>query len=97
MCLTASLGLDKISVEVDPRGCIAIDDQYNSGVKCIQDVTLRLMLAHKAEEEGISAVEGIVVEYTKAYAHPEVAGCSTRSASSRSRRTRPKTNLDTEG
>lgn len=52
---TEGLGLDKIGVEVDNRGRIVIDDQYNTsvkGVKCIGDVTFGPMLAHKAEEEG---------------------------------------------
>ncbi|KAH9922400.1 dihydrolipoyl dehydrogenase [Fomitopsis serialis] len=83
--VTASLGLDKIGVEVDPRGRIVIDDQYNTsvaGVKCIGDVTFGPMLAHKAEEEGIAAVEYIKtghghVNYhaipSVVYTHPEVA------------------------
>lgn len=53
---TDGLGLDKIGVEVDNRGRIVIDDQYNTsvrGVKCIGDVTFGPMLAHKAEEEGV--------------------------------------------
>lgn len=55
--VTAGLGLDKIGVEVDDKGRIVIDDQYNTsvkGVKCIGDVTFGPMLAHKAEEEGIA-------------------------------------------
>lgn len=55
--VTASLGLDKIGVEMDNRGRIIIDDQFNTsakGVKCIGDVTFGPMLAHKAEEEGQS-------------------------------------------
>ncbi|EPS93831.1 hypothetical protein FOMPIDRAFT_1026419 [Fomitopsis schrenkii] len=83
--VTSSLGLDKIGVEVDPRGRIVIDDQYNTsvqGVKCIGDVTFGPMLAHKAEEEGIAAVEYIKtghghVNYqaipSVVYTHPEVA------------------------
>jgi dihydrolipoamide dehydrogenase len=53
--VTATLGLDKIGVEMDNRGRIIIDDQFNTsakGVKCIGDVTFGPMLAHKAEEEG---------------------------------------------
>ena len=83
--VTSGLGLDKIGVEVDPRGRIVIDDQYNTsvqGVKCIGDVTFGPMLAHKAEEEGIAAVEYIKtghghVNYhaipSVVYTHPEVA------------------------
>lgn len=82
---TEGLGLDKIGVEIDPKGRIVIDDQFNtsvSGVKCIGDVTFGPMLAHKAEEEGIAAVEYIKtghghVNYhaipSVVYTHPEVA------------------------
>ncbi|KAI9434691.1 hypothetical protein H4582DRAFT_2120795 [Lactarius indigo] len=51
------LSLENFGVEVDSRGRIVIDDQFNTGVsniKCIGDVTFGLILAHKAEEEGIS-------------------------------------------
>ncbi|KAK7677853.1 dihydrolipoamide dehydrogenase precursor [Cerrena zonata] len=79
------LNLDKIGVEVDPKGRVVIDDQFNTtvqGVKCIGDVTFGPMLAHKAEEEGIAAVEYIKsghghVNYqaipSVVYTHPEVA------------------------
>jgi len=82
---TKGLGLENIGVEVDNRGRIVIDDQFNtsiSGIKCIGDVTFGPMLAHKAEEEGIAAVEYIKsghghVNYNAipsvVYTHPEVA------------------------
>jgi dihydrolipoamide dehydrogenase len=49
--------LDKIGVEIDNKGRVVIDDQFNTtvkGIKCIGDVTFGPMLAHKAEEEGKS-------------------------------------------
>jgi dihydrolipoamide dehydrogenase len=79
------LNLENIGVEVDPRGRIVIDDQFNTSVpnvKCIGDVTFGPMLAHKAEEEGIAAAEYIHsghghVNYNTipsvVYTHPEVA------------------------
>ncbi|PSR73270.1 hypothetical protein PHLCEN_2v10885 [Hermanssonia centrifuga] len=82
---TKGLNLEKIGVEVDPKGRIVIDDQFNTsvqGVKCIGDVTFGPMLAHKAEEEGIAAIEYIKnghghVNYhaipSVVYTHPEVA------------------------
>jgi len=82
---TAKLGLDKIGVETDQKGRIVIDSQYNTsvqGVKCIGDCTFGPMLAHKAEEEGVAAVEYIHaghghVNYeaipSVVYTHPEVA------------------------
>ncbi|WOO79195.1 Dihydrolipoyl dehydrogenase, mitochondrial [Vanrija pseudolonga] len=82
---TTGLGLDKIGVEVDGKGRIVIDDQFNTsvpGVKCIGDATFGPMLAHKAEEEGIAAAEILKtghghVDYgaipSVVYTHPEVA------------------------
>jgi dihydrolipoamide dehydrogenase len=52
---TDGLGLDKIGVEVDNKGRVVVDSQFNTsvkGVKCIGDATFGPMLAHKAEEEG---------------------------------------------
>jgi len=83
--VTNGLGLDKIGVEVDKKGRIVIDDQFNTsvkGIKCIGDVTFGPMLAHKAEEEGIAAAEFLKtghghVNYdaipSVVYTHPEVA------------------------
>jgi dihydrolipoamide dehydrogenase len=51
------LNLEAIGVELDNKGRIVIDDQFNTSVKnikCIGDVTFGPMLAHKAEEEGVS-------------------------------------------
>ncbi|KIK95785.1 hypothetical protein PAXRUDRAFT_826670 [Paxillus rubicundulus Ve08.2h10] len=82
---TEGLNLEAIGVEKDNKGRIVIDDQFNTSVKnikCIGDVTFGPMLAHKAEEEGIAAVEYIKsghghVNYngipSVVYTHPEVA------------------------
>ncbi|KAI5118795.1 hypothetical protein M0805_005023 [Coniferiporia weirii] len=82
---TNGLGLDKVGIEVDEKGRIVIDSQYNTSVqniKCIGDVTFGPMLAHKAEEEGIAVAEYLKaghghVNYTAipsvVYTHPEVA------------------------
>ncbi|KAK0475765.1 hypothetical protein IW261DRAFT_1422052 [Armillaria novae-zelandiae] len=79
------LNLEAIGVELDPKGRIVIDDQFNTSIpniKCIGDVTFGPMLAHKAEEEGIAAVEFMKtghghVNYNAipsvVYTHPEVA------------------------
>jgi dihydrolipoamide dehydrogenase len=53
------LNLEAIGVELDKRGRIVIDDQFNTsakGVRAIGDVTFGPMLAHKAEEEGKSSL-----------------------------------------
>lgn len=52
------LNLEAVGVEKDDKGRIIIDDQFNTSVKnikCIGDVTFGPMLAHKAEEEGLSS------------------------------------------
>lgn len=83
--VTRGLNLEAVGIEVDNRGRVVVDDQYNTsckGVKCIGDATFGPMLAHKAEEEGIAAVEIIKsghghVNYgcipAVVYTHPEVA------------------------
>ncbi len=83
--VTNGLNLEAVGIEKDERGRIVVDDQYNTtckGVKCIGDATFGPMLAHKAEEEGIAAVEIIKaghghVNYAAipavVYTHPEVA------------------------
>ena len=52
---TEGLNLEKVGVELDNKGRIVIDSQFNTtvqGIRCIGDVTFGPMLAHKAEEEG---------------------------------------------
>lgn len=82
---TDGLGLENVGVEVDNKGRVVVDSQYNTsvpGVKCIGDATFGPMLAHKAEEEGIAVAEYIKsghghVNYgaipAVVYTHPEVA------------------------
>jgi len=57
---TEGLGALEAGVAFDPQGRITVDDQYRtsvSGIWAIGDVIPGPMLAHKAEEEGIAAVE----------------------------------------
>ncbi|KIM64510.1 hypothetical protein SCLCIDRAFT_115289 [Scleroderma citrinum Foug A] len=82
---TEGLNLEAAGVQLDNKGRIVIDDQFTTSAKhirCIGDVTFGPMLAHKAEEEGIAAVEYIKhghghVNYNAipsvVYTHPEVA------------------------
>lgn len=82
---TEGLGLEKIGVDVDEKGRVVIDQEYRTKlphIRVIGDVTFGPMLAHKAEEEGIAAVEYIKnghghVNYAAIpsvmYSHPEVA------------------------
>ncbi|KAJ1963035.1 dihydrolipoamide dehydrogenase precursor [Dimargaris xerosporica] len=85
---TENLGLDKVGVEVNKRGQVTIGERFvasqHSHIRCIGDATFGPMLAHKAEEEGIAAVEDIAgghghVNYDAVpsviYTSPEVAWC----------------------
>jgi len=57
------LGLESVGIELDERGCIPIDAGFQTkaaGIYAIGDVVAGPMLAHKAEEEGVACVEGLV-------------------------------------
>lgn len=59
---TAGLGLDALGVALDPKGHIRVDDRFETsvpGIHAVGDVIGGLMLAHKAEDEGIACVERI--------------------------------------
>ncbi|MCR5878251.1 dihydrolipoyl dehydrogenase [Phenylobacterium sp. J367] len=81
---TEGLGLETVGVETDKRGFIPTDHWKTSapGVWAIGDVTLGPMLAHKAEEEAVAAIESLAgkaghVSYglipSVVYTSPEVA------------------------
>lgn len=60
---TDGLGLDKVGVTLDQRGRITVNGHFETNVKgiyAIGDVIAGPMLAHKAEEDGVAAVEGMV-------------------------------------
>ncbi|KAJ2317667.1 dihydrolipoamide dehydrogenase precursor, partial [Coemansia sp. RSA 2702] len=59
---TEGLGLENVGISVDKRSCIQMADEFRtavSNIRVIGDATVGPMLAHKAEEEGIAAVEYI--------------------------------------
>jgi dihydrolipoamide dehydrogenase len=82
---TEGLGLDALKLATDDKGRIPVDEHFATavaGVYAVGDVIAGPMLAHKAEEEGIACVEGIVtghghVNYLAipnvVYTHPEIA------------------------
>ena len=82
---TENLGLEAAGIKVDGRGRIPVDEKYATsapGIYAIGDVIPGVMLAHKAEEEGIACVEGLAgkhghVNYNAipnvVYTHPEIA------------------------
>jgi len=59
---TAGLGLDALGIALDRAGRVPVNARFETtvaGVFAIGDVIAGPMLAHKAEEEGIAAVEGM--------------------------------------
>ena len=80
---TAGLGLETVGVETDKRGFVVGDHfKIAEGVWVIGDVTHGPMLAHKAEEDAVAAIELIAgkaghVDYdlvpSVVYTFPEVA------------------------
>jgi len=83
--ITDGLGLAELGVAVDAKGFVIVDSHYGTnvaGVHAIGDVIGGTMLAHKAEEEGVAAVELMAgkaghVNYRACpaivYTHPELA------------------------
>ncbi len=82
---TKNLNLDKAGVELDKKGRIKINNNFQTNVKniyAIGDVVKGPMLAHKAEEEGIAVAELIAGQSSHVnydvipaviYTSPEVA------------------------
>ncbi|MCK5555588.1 MAG: dihydrolipoyl dehydrogenase [Alphaproteobacteria bacterium] len=82
---TVGIGLEKTGVKVDNQGRVEIDDYFQTSVKniyAIGDVVRGVMLAHKAEDEGIAVAEIIAekpshINYDAipnvVYTSPEVA------------------------
>lgn len=83
---TENLGLEKSGVELDDRGFVKVDEDFQTNVKgifAIGDVIGGLMLAHKAEDEGVIFAEILAgqsghINYNTipgiVYTWPEVAG-----------------------
>ncbi|MFK8059212.1 MAG: dihydrolipoyl dehydrogenase [Polaribacter sp.] len=62
---TTGLGLEKVGVEVNERGQVAVNNHLQTNVKniyAIGDVVKGAMLAHKAEEEGVVVAEYLAGE-----------------------------------
>ena len=58
--VTDNLGLKELGVAMDAKGFVQVDDRFATnvpGIYAIGDVIGGIMLAHKAEEEGIAAVD----------------------------------------
>jgi dihydrolipoamide dehydrogenase len=99
---TEGLGAREIGVAFDERGRITVNERFETsvaGVFAIGDVIPGPMLAHKAEEEGVAAVEMMAGQYghvnydaipNVVYTAPELAsvGLSEEDASKRGLETR---------
>lgn len=62
---TTGLGLEKVGVEVNERGQVAVNDHLQTNIAniyAIGDVVKGAMLAHKAEEEGVVVAEYLAGE-----------------------------------
>ena len=82
---TENLGLESVGINLDARGRIPVGHDFQTKaphIYAIGDVIAGPMLAHKAEEEGVACVEGIVtghghINYDSVpgivYTHPEIA------------------------
>jgi dihydrolipoamide dehydrogenase len=82
---TDGLGLEAVGVKKDNRGRVVVDPHYRTnvdGIYAIGDVIAGLMLAHKAEEEGVAVAEILAgeaghVNYdvipNVVYTYPEIA------------------------
>ncbi|ABY72738.1 dihydrolipoyl dehydrogenase [Rickettsia rickettsii] len=82
---TQNLGLESVGIITDKQGSIEINDQFQTAVSniyAVGDVVKGAMLAHKAEEEAVAAVEIMAgqaghVNYnlipSVIYTYPEVA------------------------
>ena len=82
---TENLGLEAAGIKVDNRGRIPVDAHFATsvpGIYAIGDVIPGVMLAHKAEDEGVACVERLVTGYghvnynaipNVVYTHPEIA------------------------
>ncbi|MBI2059188.1 MAG: dihydrolipoyl dehydrogenase [Nitrospirae bacterium] len=79
------LGLEGIGINLDEKGRISVNDQFETSVKgifAVGDVIRGPMLAHKASEEGIACVERLITGYGHVnyeaipgivYTQPEIA------------------------
>ncbi len=82
---TQGLGLEAVGIELDKRGFITVDKHWQTnvpGIYAIGDVIGGMMLAHKAEDEGVACAEIIAgkpshINYdaipSVIYTFPEVA------------------------
>ena len=74
---TDTAGLSEAGVELDERGRIKVDDCLQTSVEdvyAIGDLIPGMMLAHKAEEEGVGVLSSLLVKLTMCHM-PSFLGC----------------------
>ncbi|MHB1710374.1 MAG: dihydrolipoyl dehydrogenase [Acidimicrobiales bacterium] len=84
---TAALGLDRLEMELDPRGFVVVDEQLATtlpGHFAIGDLTGKAMLAHVASHQGLVAVAAIAGDRSASMSYdavPAVTFCEPEIAS----------------
>jgi len=76
--LSGDLGLEKLGIAADPSGFVVVDPQLRTSVptvSAIGDLTGGALLAHKASEEGIAAVEYLAGVDRAALDHRRIPFC----------------------
>ncbi|HEX8524725.1 MAG TPA: dihydrolipoyl dehydrogenase [Tepidisphaeraceae bacterium] len=88
--VTDNLGLERLGIALDKKGFITVNERFQTAVEsvyAIGDVIGGITLAHKAEEEGVAAVEAMAghhahVNYhacpSVVYTHPQLAQVGLR-------------------
>ncbi len=94
---TDGLGLEELGVEKNERGFLPVNERFEtnvSGIYAIGDCVPGPMLAHKAEEDGVAAAEGMAGQHVHVdhdrvpgvvYTWPEVAGVGATEEEARER------------
>lgn len=95
--VTDGLNLDAIGVQRDARGFVVVDQQFRTsvpGIRAVGDVIGGIMLAHKAEEEGVAVADLLAGKHAHVhydccpavvYTHPELASVGLTEEQARQR------------
>lgn len=76
--LSSDLGLEALGIETDARGFIPVDEQLRTkvpSVLAIGDVAGGALLAHKASEEGVAAMDFVAGVKRPPLDHAAIPGC----------------------
>ncbi len=76
--LSADLGLEQVGVKLTEKGFVQVDEQLRTsvpGIRAIGDLAGGPLLAHKASEEGVAAVEFAAGMARSALAHERIPAC----------------------